>query len=426
MTCTADAGENRPQTAGDKGMPAGRRSRVRGPVGSSLKPFATLGAGGLLAMLVASCTGSKTTPAPAGMDPDVTALATWIGDHRDDVSLLAYTATEDGPRDVVALNDRAPRLLASTAKIVVLAAYAREVDAGRLDPDEAVPVADLDNWHLPGTHEGAPTAALASIGAKPGGTVRLDDVARAMIEFSDNTATDYLLDRLGPDVISDASREMGLSGQRLPLRQSLGATLAIADTSLGATPLERARRLAALPARERDRAEATLVATYRRDPEQLLAAFRDAVEQLGADEAGLATQLELAPLLVDWTGDAADYAHALEASAAGTLINAQTSEIVRRHLAAWAESADLAGGFSEAGGKDGLMPGIRTIAAHGVPTIGDYAGERRVVVVFLNQLDADTFISVMQSDALEKLTVGLAADREVAGYVQRLVESEGR
>lgn len=378
----------------------------------------------VLAVLVSGCGGSGSPARAAELDPEVAQLVDWIAAHRDDVSLLVYSVSAEGRRDVVALNEAVPRFLASTAKLVLLGAYAREVAAGRLRADEAVPVDEIEEWYLPGSDGGAHEAALKAAGVAPGGMIRLDEVVRAMIEFSDNAATDYLLHRLGLNAIADAVREMGMSGQRLPLRPSLGASLALADPSLGATPLERARRLAALPAGERADRESSLARAYGRDPRPLQAAYARAVAELGASQAGLEAQLEIAPLLVDWQGTAADYARLLEV-AGGRLISPGAAEIVRRHLATWAARGGMTASFREAGGKDGLAPGVRTIAAYGIPREGEYAGERRVVVVFLNRLDARAFLSLLQSEAFEKLVTRLALDRELAEHLRRLVERAG-
>jgi beta-lactamase class A len=48
-----------------------------------------------------------------------------------------------------------PLVMASTMKIVVLAAYAEAVASGDLDPAEQVLVADLEQYYLPMTDGGA-------------------------------------------------------------------------------------------------------------------------------------------------------------------------------------------------------------------------------------------------------------------------------
>ncbi|MHB8059651.1 MAG: serine hydrolase [Gaiellaceae bacterium] len=394
-------------------------------INPSRKTFWSIVASGAIGVFGVACGQHAKRPATP-TDPNVAKLLDWIGEHRDDASILAYSAGEATAEDAIALNERSPRVLASTAKIVVLGAYAREVSASQLDPDEQIPRRDLDAWYLPNSDDGAHVAAMSAIGAAPTEKLRLDDVARAMIEFSDNAATDYLLDRLGPDAIASAAAEMGMTGQRLPLRPTLGATLAFADQSLGDTPLARARALVGLREPERSRVEQRLVADYQRSPRDWQARFDRALQELGADKNGLAAQLEIGPKLIDWRGIAADYASVVERASTGKLIDAKTSAIVHRHLASWASASELVKAFERFGGKDGLSPGIRTIAAFGVPKSGEYAGKTRVVVIFLNRLDGATFISLMQSDAIEQLAAGLAQDPELAAYVREHVVGQER
>jgi hypothetical protein len=96
----------------------------------------------------------KGSPSP-GEEP-FTAFRAWLAGHRDDVSVVA----DDG-RDHLAHHAEAPRVLASTVKVVHLLAY---------------------------------TTAVAG---DPGQLVPLDTIATAMISESDNAAPDYLRARLG-------------------------------------------------------------------------------------------------------------------------------------------------------------------------------------------------------------------------------------
>lgn len=83
--------------------------------------------------------------------------------------------------------------LASVRKVLILLAVGREVAAGRLDPTQAVPMEQIERWYAPGTDGGAHDAALAA--HRLDWTVR--SAVEAMIAQSDNTATDWLLDRVG-------------------------------------------------------------------------------------------------------------------------------------------------------------------------------------------------------------------------------------
>ena len=101
------------------------------------------------------------------------------------------------------------RPLASTFKTIVLAAYAREVVAGRIDPERVVPVAEVERWLVEGTDGGSHAAMLDQF-ATPAG-IRVDDLAAAMMQHSTNTAADALSHLIGRQAIADTAAELGLS-----------------------------------------------------------------------------------------------------------------------------------------------------------------------------------------------------------------------
>jgi hypothetical protein len=201
---------------------------------------------------VAGSAGCQASPrvsdrCPKAPAADVSTAAGWIGwlaRHPDDVSFVL----NDGRGGQVAHRPDSPSLLASAAKVVHLAAYAREVAAGRVHPDDRVLVAEWEAWLLPGSDGGAHLKALDDlriprdrIRAKdPRQTVRLDDLVRVMIRFSDNAAPDLLRARLGDDALRGAARSAGWADPDLPTY--LGQALAlIAPERVSASPDRRAR-----------------------------------------------------------------------------------------------------------------------------------------------------------------------------------------
>ena len=130
-------------------------------------------------------------------------------------SLVAYWT--DAPERGVYHNPDAPRPLASTMKVLVLAEYARQIEAGALDPAERVPLDSVGVYHVPLTDGGAHRQALAGLGRAAGGTVALDDVAWMMIRYSSNAATDYLIARLGRDAVLRSPERAGVLNSDAPL-----------------------------------------------------------------------------------------------------------------------------------------------------------------------------------------------------------------
>ncbi len=121
--------------------------------------------------------------------------------------------------------------LASTFKIVLLAAYAQEVAAGRLDSGEIVPFSDLETWYLPGTDGGAHPEFLKSLG-EGRSTATLDEVVDGMVIYSSNAATDYILSRLGGVDFDDLYRRLELEETNLPF-SILGLYLAMNNHERG-------------------------------------------------------------------------------------------------------------------------------------------------------------------------------------------------
>ena len=152
----------------------------------------------------------------------------WIHDHQQTVALTADNGTDER------LSHRSdqPHLLASTIKVIHLSAYATAVAEGSLDAREQVRVGDWDAHHPYVSDGGAHHAAYTALGIAcddygiaedPDQTVDLDSLAAAMIDFSDNAATDYLRQRLGDPALHQAAAQGGW--RRPDLRSLQGEVL---------------------------------------------------------------------------------------------------------------------------------------------------------------------------------------------------------
>jgi len=70
--------------------------------------------------------------------------------------------------------------LASTRKVLILGAYAKAVQDGKLHPSERVAISAVERWYWPGTDGGAHQEALQDLQARgriDAGVTSLDDVA---------------------------------------------------------------------------------------------------------------------------------------------------------------------------------------------------------------------------------------------------------
>ncbi|ELB91393.1 hypothetical protein Rwratislav_19234, partial [Rhodococcus wratislaviensis IFP 2016] len=128
---------------------------------------------------------------------DITTAAGWVGyvgSHPDDIAFVV----DDGRGRTVEhrTGDTVP--LASAIKVVHLAAYARAVASGELDPAEPVPLSEWERC--------------------------------AMIQESDNAVPDYLRDRLGDAALADAAAQGGWDDLEVPTL--LGSTIALLDPAM--------------------------------------------------------------------------------------------------------------------------------------------------------------------------------------------------
>ncbi|WFE50068.1 serine hydrolase [Micromonospora sp. WMMD1155] len=125
--------------------------------------------------------------------------------HAVDLDAVDLTATgpTDGVREVGVRADEQV-VIASIFKILLVLEFARQVEAGQLDPTERVLVTAADRlggWGLAGCTDDA--------------EVSLRDLAYFAMSVSDNTAADLLLRRVGADLLPMLAAELGLTRTRI-------------------------------------------------------------------------------------------------------------------------------------------------------------------------------------------------------------------
>lgn len=159
-----------------------------------------------ITLLLAGCHAPADTLSPSSGD----VVVDFIRDNPDRSALYL------GRNDTTLIQRRGDCKfpLASTVKIIVAIEFAKQAAAGKINPDELIPVADLDRYYLPGTdgnaHPNWKQQATTS-GYLAGGRVPLREVAKGMIRFSSNANTEYLMERLGLDAINANLRELNLT-----------------------------------------------------------------------------------------------------------------------------------------------------------------------------------------------------------------------
>ena len=349
--------------------------------------FGTL-ALGTLALVGAVLLGLSARKQPALTPAE---LLKQLAERPEDVSIVAYGVRPDGAPDPaqpsVLVRPDAPMPLASSRKIVLLAAYAQAVSEGRLDPAQVVKLADWEAYYLPRTDGGAHPAALGRLGLKAGGSATLDQVARAMIQESDNAAADVMYMRVGADAVQAVIHSAGLKGQE-PLFPISGEFWAYDRTRLFTT-LKLSR-------------EAFRTEALRLTP---VPGSRPAAPPL----PGVAEQARLTDAFTV-RGTARDYASIMARVMTGTFLNRDISAIMARHLEWPLESAEVKNNFERLGAKGGSLPGIYTNNLFLLPKVGPAAGQRRVVSVFLRRIPENRYGAWTRAAELFAVTAAVRPD----------------
>jgi D-alanyl-D-alanine carboxypeptidase len=363
------------------------------------RPLSAAGVALALAALLVGCGADPDEPSPSGRlttssaspsasptqteadasavaPTDAESLLDYLEQHADQTGLVIRRAGD--PEPLVADSSDEPRSLASTRKILLLLAVAEDVAAGTLDPAEQVAIEDVERWYAPGTDGGAHDAAVAELG--PDWTVQT--VAQAMIIYSDNAATDWLLDRVGGSAaVDEVIDAYGMTSQD-PLWVTLGEYLA--------WELEPEALLAASPAERVGIAERLAQAHPAGPVEVTLPPVED--------------QRDLAA--VSTRGTAGEWAALMDAVAteaeAGDPAAAYTVEVLSWPLAV----GDNAEKYTLFASKGGSLPGVITEA----DVIQPKGGERLTVVQLYGDLAPDAESAIAADFVHQQLLVRLAED----------------
>ncbi len=327
-------------------------------------------------------------------------------------------------------NADTPMVMASTMKVAVLAAYASAVSSGELDPQQEIPVAAWEAFYLPNTDSGAHAAALTSLELEVGelgfanqlsATVPLEAIARAMIHFSDNAATDYLLTRLGKARISSTLRAAGME-RHTPLYPILGVALAAFNHEGQLTTEAFDSLRAELAAGDTSTFEA-LVDRYQDDPDWRGAQIKFMTDPGGAPApvqdaaSALAYQMAVSELLP--RGTAREYARLMAQVASGRLFSPQASTIMQDILETNPAENWLRLLFHDRfGAKPGLTTGVLTCATYANPKWGPLAGQSRVAVILTNRMPLDFLQDQVPYDGHYLLQTDLAAGTGVFARLQ--------
>ncbi|PUB22227.1 beta-lactamase class A [Promicromonospora sp. AC04] len=132
------------------------------------------------------------------------------GTHSDGVPVVAYRIARASGEVLAARQDDLDFYAASTVKLAVLVAAARELDAGTASLDEACTATRTFTSQVPGAGEYTIEPDDVDGGLPPDGTpMPLGDVLDRMITVSSNEATNIVAERVGLAAVNQALADAG-------------------------------------------------------------------------------------------------------------------------------------------------------------------------------------------------------------------------
>jgi len=102
--------------------------------------------------------------------------------------------------------------LASTVKVIIAIEYAIQSANGNLNPNEEIPIEELEKYHIPNTDGRAHPRWLRSVKAKiKDNKITIREIAKGMIKYSSNANTEWLSQKLGLESINKRIDSLGIA-----------------------------------------------------------------------------------------------------------------------------------------------------------------------------------------------------------------------
>lgn len=358
-------------------------------------------------------------PQNLSIPDEVRPALTYLLTNPDDVGLVAYRVGQE--EQGLYLNADTPMPLASVVKLIHLVAYVEAVGNGRLDPSSWVPVADLEQYFLPGSDLRSHPRSLEEltarglVGQNPP-AVPLEELPWMMMRYSSNAATDYLHMLLGQEVIEETAVRLNLTSQTAPC-PFLGQFLLISNHTRMVDNSSAIQALIDDPAR------------YGQAVMDLTEAYSSS--QQFREEEGRWYQRSRRPTWQDQSlfsenlnaqGSARDYANLMALIAQEQIGDPYANFLARRYLEwpldVYPVNRDL---FHMVGYKNGSLPGILTTVYYASPR--DQGGVV-VVALFFRNLPETTYREWRRSLTHDDLARWLLTDPQAIGGLRQALAGD--
>lgn len=319
-------------------------------------------------------------------------LLDYIAEHPESVSLVAYEVGDEAGG--IHFQAEQIRAAAGVPALIVLSAYARQVEAGRLDPEERIPIDSVADYALPNAgaqaHERALSLAVENDEINADSTVALRHVAAWAAQRNDSAAGDWLIERLGREALADAATQLGFEESTPPLPTS-GLFLSW-NRHTGQTAPD---ALAALPEATSEAYADTVYALSGRIARDTTFA-RQERQRLEARGPELTLREQRAFAKATYPrATANEYARLMEHVATAESDSGEAASLFLREQIEHQVNLDsLAVTVKAVGSKGGAMPGLLSLVGYAHPS-GD--GPPRVAALFIEDLPMAVFYHLAQT-----------------------------
>ncbi len=340
------------------------------------------------------------------------AVLEYIINHPQDVSLVAYEVGYS--QQEIFYNSDIKRPLASTIKIIVLAEYARQVNQGLLSPQELVNIEDIDLYYLPRTDGDAHPGAIAELKQKQyinsANQVELHHIPWAMIRYSDNAATDYLIQRLGRENLNHLVELLNIKNQDVPL-PIIGQILSWSNHTCTDTFAERLQKYQAMSPDEYGNEVYRLTQIWEGDEEFR----RNQLTHITSTKWLKLKEQQAMAHALNGKGTAIGYTQLMEIIYRGLLISSEADQIMRQYLEWTMEFPSNQQQLDTFGAKNGSLAGIITEAWYLKPK---NANNGKITALFFENIPPGAWFNLLQNYIQQEFLYKLLTDEDFFNLVR--------
>jgi len=146
-------------------------------------------------------------------------LTEYIGQQPERVSVASIAI--ENPDSSILYNEHTPRTMGILSNIFTVIEYARQVEAGELDPNEQVSLSEVAHYQLPYMDASNHSTAVEQLEDREmisdQNSVAIADLVQVSVEFNDLAASDYLFFRFGSARLDSLLDRLNIEETESPL-----------------------------------------------------------------------------------------------------------------------------------------------------------------------------------------------------------------